>query len=503
MIATHAPELEERRARAAGLRSYVTPSLEAVERRRVQLWTITFFVVGLVAAGLALLSVADATLDGRVGPVDPSAFRIALLGVTLAFCAYVGEKEVLLRRMARALTDERVLSAALTNRLQERTALAAAASAVNRSLALDDTLTVILSQAVALLNGSGGAVYLRDGADMLAVVASAGEDAPERGSRVPAGSGAVGRAAMDGLAVLADINDSEVRDEARAVAMAVPLVHRDEIEGVLLVHAGDEPFGDYDLQIVSLFAESAATAIANARMYESERRHVADLLQLDKMKSRFVALVTHELRSPTMAIAGAVRTLRRHDLPREHVVQFLDLIERQSVRLGRLVDDVLSLKRAEIIEGAGNDPVDVGEVAREVVRLSRLAGRPAELTVDPEPMIMHGDPHAVEQILTNLVDNAFTHGWGAVEVTVTRKGDTAELRVRDRGEGVPAEQVDAIFEAFRRGEGATGPGVGLGLYLVKTLAEAQGGSVAVAEREGGGAEFTVRLPLTGSRAVSS
>ena len=482
-----------REAKVVGLRDYVQPSLDAVERRRAQLWTVTFLVVGLVAAGLALLSLAESTLDGNVGVLNPSSFRIALLGVTLAFAAYLGEKEVHLRRLAKMLIDERVLSAALTNRLHERAALSAAASAVNASLALDETLAVILTHAVDLLAGGGGAVYLRDGKS-LTVVASSGPGAPPRGTQVRIGAGLVGRVAAEKEPALAGADDAE---GAPSLSMAVPLVHRSELEGVLVVQASEVAFGDYDVQLLGLFAESAAIAVGHARMYEAERSHVEDLLQLDQVKTRFVALVSHELKTPLHAIGGAVRTLRRNDLSPEHVGQFLDLIERQSLRLSQLVEDVLSLKRSEMRVADKAEPVDIGEVAREAARVSRLAGRPVDLVVNGEPLIVRGDSGAFSQILINLIDNAFSHGWGPVEVIVSNDDREGRVEVLDRGEGVAPEQVATIFDPFRRGDTAASPGVGLGLYLVRTLAEAHGGTVAVSDRPGGGANFTVRFPLPG------
>lgn len=479
----------------AGLRQYVTPSLEAVETRRAQLWVVAFVVMGGLAAGLVLLT--SATPLGVSTPFSTSALRLALVGLSVAFGCYVAEKEVHLRRLTRLLVDERVLAAAFSNRLDELRTLSAKETEVNANLRLEKTAMVVLESGIELVGGVSGAVYLRDGAGDLRLHTARGIEGPGLGALAATG-GLVGRVATSREPSLGDSDDDTCTDVVAGGVMAVPLGHGAAIDGVLLVRRGpDGTFSEYDARVLARFAEHSTPALAHATLYEGERRHVAELVERDRNKSSYVAMVSHEIKAPLAAIIGAVRTLKRQDLPAEHVTSFLEMIEKQGERLSRLVEDVLELRKAEGIRQPDVRPVDLVAVTREVCNLSRTAGRPVELRV-PTILVVNADPEALEHILLNLIENAFLHGWGPVEVEVAHDGDSARLSVLDRGAGVTPDDAAHVFDPFARGGQSSAAGSGLGLYLVKILAEAQGGTVTVAQRAGGGADFTVRLPSLGS-----
>ena len=487
-----------REARGAGLGSYGTPSLAAVDARRTQLWTVAFIVMAGVAAGSVLLSAAEPVLTQSRSLLSVTSFRVALGGLAAAFALYAFEKELHLRRLTRLLIDERVLSTALSNRLGEVSKLSEAGTAVNAVLNLEETVDVILASALELLEASSGAVLLSDKDDdaHLRVLCSRGEPALASGEQLDVGHGVAGLVALTREPRLA-ASDSDEVNATEGPVMAVPLTHRDAMLGVLLVRRSEErPFSDYDLRVLTLFATHTASAVANASLYEVERSHVAELLELNRMKSAFVAMVSHELKSPLASIIGAVRTMQRHELPPEHVASFLEMIERQGERLSRLVGDVLELKKAEEAAEIHVAPVDAAKVARDVAQLSRAGGRPVELRA-PETAFVHADPAALEQILLNLIDNAYIHGFGAVELEVASEGDVVRLSVLDRGAGVNDDDLGHIFAPFARGPEAKAAGSGLGLYLVKTLTEAQGGKVTASQRPGGGADFSVRMPAVG------
>lgn len=486
--------LVSREARVAGLRDFETPTLEAVSQRRAQLWTVAFVVLAGMAAGLTLLSVTDPELTAA-SLISPSAYRLGLLGVTLTFSIYVIEKEVHLRRLARLLTDERVISSALTNRLREVSLLSEAAKAVNSVLELEPALDVILASAGELLGAESGSVLLA-GPDGLRVVCAHGPGSA-KGDVVYLGHGAAGRVAETHQPLLA-ASDHDVLGATAGAVMAVPLLSRGVFHGVLVVRAGpDARFGEYDLRVLTLFAEHAASAVANASLFEAERRHVAELLELNHMRDQFVAMVSHEFKNPLTSILGAARTLRRPNMREDHAAQLLDMIVHQADRLGLLVREVLDVKRAEAAGGLHLAAVDVAALVRDMARVSAAGSRPVHVRLpESADAFAIADANALEQIVLNLIDNAFNHGEGAVEVEVEREATMVRLSVLDRGPGVPAGEEAAIFDPFRRGPAATVPGSGLGLYLVKTLVEAQGGNVAVTARAGGGADFSVRFPAT-------
>jgi putative methionine-R-sulfoxide reductase with GAF domain len=272
-----------REARVVGLRAFRTPSLEAVERRRLQLWFLSSLLLMSVVLGLVALSIWP---RASVRLLDLPSLRIAIVLLTVAFCVYSIEKEIHLQRLARLLTDERVLTTALTNRLHEVALLLEAGRAMNSQLELHAVLDTILRSATELLTASSGSIMLADDEDL--VVSAVIGNAAAAESRERIGEGIAGYVAKTREPILingaADELDFPGLVERRPYvdsALSVPLVHRDEVLGVLNVNAErDDAFTPYDLRAVSVFAEQAAAAIANARLYEAERAHVAELRRL-------------------------------------------------------------------------------------------------------------------------------------------------------------------------------------------------------------------------------
>jgi signal transduction histidine kinase len=481
-------------ARIVGIRDFTSPSLEAVERRRSELWTVAFLTMVGLAFGIVLLSVSTHAAD----VIRMPAFRLAVLGVTVALAAYVLEKERHLRNLTRLLMDERVLTAALSNRLKELAMLCEVGKAVNSVLELEEVLGIILSSAAELLEGSSGSVMLVDEGDELRVVCELGNPVALHAT-VRLGEDIAGQVALLREPMLIS---GQVRRPIES-AMSVPLVNRDELLGVLNVNAaGDRVFTEYDLRALTLFADHAAVAIANARLYEAERVHVAELLELDRMKSEFVATVSHELRTPLTSILGCTRTMQRRDLPPNVTSEFLQMIERQGTRLLHLIEDVLDVQRSSALEAVPCEPLHVGDLLEEVRRMQAASERNVTVNAMADLVVL-GDRPGLERVFTNLVDNAFTHGGGEVEIevepVVDDGGPAALISVLDRGRGVPPDDMERIFDRFKRGADAFAPGMGLGLYMVRSLVEAQGGRVWVNARAGGGAAFRVLLPCTQQR----
>jgi signal transduction histidine kinase len=490
-----------------GLREVSTPSLEAVEARRWQLWTIAFFVMAALAVAMVLLSYDSSSGFGGFRLANLGGFRVGVVVLTLAFVAYVVEKEVHLRRLTRLLIDERMLTAALSNRLKEMATLSAVGKAVNSVLDLEAVLDIILSSACELLEGESGSVMLLDGPDQLRSVCVLGNNPLATDAKVKVGEGIAGAVAQSGEPMLitgaADRQRfQQVSERAVPVpsALSVPLTNRGNLLGVLNVNSGDRIFTEYDLRALVLFAEHAAMSIANARLYQVERSHVEELIEIDRMKSEFVATVSHELRTPLTSILASVQTLQRRKLDAHMSSEFLEMIGRQGQKLLRLIEDILELQEPGAGPAVEVRPLELEPLVDEVLQLERAAGRKVSSRVTEGLKVM-ADPTAVERILINLIDNAFVHGGGVVDVEaelIERKpGPTVRLSVLDRGPGVDPEDVDLVFDRFSRGGSApAASGMGLGLYLVRTLVEAQGGGVTVSRREGGGAAFHVFLPVS-------
>ncbi|MET8230632.1 HAMP domain-containing sensor histidine kinase [Micromonospora sp. NPDC005298] len=232
------------------------------------------------------------------------------------------------------------------------------------------------------------------------------------------------------------------------------------------------------------------------RLSSSFNQMVDQLAHRIERDRRFAADVSHELRSPLQTLAAAASVLaRRREHQDERTATAAGLVADEIDRFQRLVNDLIDLARSD--QPAHRAPVDVAAVARDAcqahdlpVNLLRLAPETVE--------VWHVERRRIAQILANLLDNAVSHGGGAVAVRLGRDGDAGVIEVDDDGPGVPVEDREAIFGRFVRGRAAhtrgAGDGTGLGLALVAQHAAAHGGRVGVTDRPGGGARFRVTLP---------
>ena len=233
-------------------------------------------------------------------------------------------------------------------------------------------------------------------------------------------------------------------------------------------------------------------------------RDVTERKRLERVRQDFVANVSHELRTPIAAIVGYAETLRSGALsdPR-HAPQMVEIIHRQSERLGELVSDLLELSRLD----AGERPLSstsfsLGEVARQASEAMEPRAASKRLSLQlrvPTDLMARADPKAVEQVLLNLLDNAikYTPEGGTVELIGERLGDRAQLSVKDTGLGIEAKHLPRLFERFYRvdrGRSREMGGTGLGLSIVRHLVNGMEGEVRVASQLGVGTTFTVVLP---------
>ncbi len=240
------------------------------------------------------------------------------------------------------------------------------------------------------------------------------------------------------------------------------------------------------------------------RLMAELRRRADELAEADRRKDEFLAVLSHELRNPLAPIRNAVELLRGGEAGRGRA---RDVIERQVAQLSRLVDDLLDVSR--ITRGKvtlRRERVSLSEVVARAVETVRplidARGHSLMVRVDAEPPRLDADPTRLEQVVANLLNNAakYTGERGHITVRAGREGGEAVVRVRDTGAGIPADVLPHVFDLFRqadrtldRSEG----GLGIGLTLVKRLAELHGGRVeAHSDGPGRGSEFVVRLPLS-------
>jgi len=216
---------------------------------------------------------------------------------------------------------------------------------------------------------------------------------------------------------------------------------------------------------------------------------------------RFVADASHELRSPLTTIRGNVGLLlKRTDITSDDRVAALNDIAGESERMSRMVQDLLTLARADAGYHLEKSPVDLEPIIQDVSRQAQTLQpfRRVELQ-DGVPTMVQGNADALKQLLWILVDNALKHTpeGGRIRMRLGSAGMTAELAVADDGPGIPAEDIERIFERFYQADAArSGEGTGLGLAIARWIAEEHGGRVFAGNNPGGGAIFTVQLPAT-------
>ncbi len=235
-------------------------------------------------------------------------------------------------------------------------------------------------------------------------------------------------------------------------------------------------------------------------------RDVTEFRHLERLRRELTANVSHELRTPLTSIKGFAETLlggaMRDEATSRH---FLGIIDKETDRLVKLVDDLLDLSRLEdkrVSLDLGH--VDVGDLVVETVaRMRPLAGsRDLQVVVGPSDALALGDRDRLAQVLTNLMDNAikFTPDGGKIAVAWRTLNGEVEVSIADTGAGIPEHDLPHVFERFYkadRARAAVPGGSGLGLAITKHIVEAHGGRIRVASRLGAGTTFTFTLPRDG------
>jgi len=402
-------------------------------------------------------------------------------------------------------TTDRVIG---ERRLRTLTRLASAARAANAQ-----TVDEVCRIAMETLAGNPhdipfAALYLtgEDGAAGLRGVA--GIDAGAEALREAiARSGAV---ALNQPAVVALPPNSDVPCGAWPVPPAelivLPILPSGQRAGFLVAAVSprkrlDAAYWDFFLMV----AGNIATAVAEARAAEDERRRAEALAELDRAKTAFFSNVSHEFRTPLMLmLAPAEEALADPaGLPTAYREK-LELIHRNGLRMRKLVDTLLEFSRIEAGRiDASYEPVDLSELTAELASAFRSAAQRAglRLEVDCAPLAepVYVDRSMWEKIVLNFLSNALKFTMeGTISVSLREKDGVAELTVSDTGIGIPESALPRIFERFYRVEGARGrsvEGSGIGLALVHELVRLHGGTVQVRSVAGQGSAFTVSIPM--------
>jgi signal transduction histidine kinase len=428
----------------------------------------------------------------------------------------VVEVDVLGEQLRAAADLARARERDATVRERQARTLAEVAHALNASLGLEAVLRTAMDAVRSLVEADSARIALVDDAGRLVLRYSTNAStAMPAGFVVERGHGIGGVAWATGRPVRTDDFNTDPRFRtdrylpiARAdgivSSMAVPIITTTGLAGVIYANnLTRRPFTDADEEVLVTLADHAAVAVQKARLLAREHAARAEAEAASRGKDELLAMLGHELRNPLSAIASAVHLLNvEHAAPEAHR-RAREILTRQNTHLGHLVDDLLDVAR--VTSGKivlSRRPLELAGTVRHAVATLAESGRTDRhrLTLDVAAVWADVDETRLEQVVTNLVGNAlkFTPPEGAIAITLREEDGLAVLRVRDTGVGIAADVLPRVFDMFvQAGRGPQGGpgGLGLGLTLVRRIAELHGGSVdAVSDGPGRGSEFVVRLP---------
>jgi signal transduction histidine kinase len=360
-------------------------------------------------------------------------------------------------------------------------------------LEVNELLDVLLPRIREILGADTCAVLLLDEKrkELVARAAVGIEEEVELGVRIPVGGGFAGRIAAEARPVILDDVDHTVvlnpilLEKGIKSLLGVPLIVRGEVNGVL--HVGTltrRSFVRDDVELLQLVADRVAVAVERGQLHE-------EVVLLDELKSNFVAIASHELRTPASSVYGVLATLAERELPPEMQETLIQVGYEQAQRLRRLIEQLLDLSQLDARRvSIEPKPLVLHSLLTELVSAILPQGPPVQLDV-PSDLAIVADSDAVERVFSNLLINAALYGRPPITVDVEQRDRHLRIGVEDAGSGVPEELQTRLFDRFARSEDAQGSGIGL--TIARAYARAHGGEL-VYQPGSGGARFELILP---------
>src|SRR5436309_249204 len=367
-------------------------------------------------------------------------------------------------------------------KLREVSALFEVSNVLTSTLDLDEVLSLVVDRLVRVYPGASGAILLREEGEAVRERARAGE----LGKTATA-------AAQRALA--------ERRPLVAFDHIAVPLIANDRLLGAVVLQVPDyKEFLEEEVRFVGALANQAALAIDKASLYALERKTTESLRELERARSDFVAVVTHDLRTPLSVIRGHLEMLAEKNgtaKTRAPISEATTQVE----RLDQLVDRILAGVRTDRPElSLRRTRFDLRAIVMAALKEVAPMARRHKLTgprAGP-PLFVRGDRRRTAEVVSGLVQNAthYTPHGQRITLKIERADDRATVRVQDQGRGVPPNERSRIFEPYARGAGNDEvPGSGIGLFASRRVVEGQGGDIWVEDAPEGGAVFAFTLPL--------
>jgi signal transduction histidine kinase/DNA-binding response OmpR family regulator len=424
----------------------------------------------------------------------------------------VTENRRLISQLAEANSElqqhEEILRRKIERATHRLAALYEAGKAMSTSLSRQSTLDVVVAQAARVAGARRCVLFLHD-ADADDYKAEAAVGIPEdryRGLRFEMGAGYHGRVVQSARPVMVGDAQDAVGAEETLIALGasgvliVPLISNESVLGTIT--AIDRESGTFttdDQDVLQMLASQATIAIQNAILYERTK-------ELDRLKSEFVAVVSHEVRTPLTSIKGSLELLgdqRFLQLPPPQR-ELLGICQANTERLITLINDILDFSKLESSKLSLNmEPMDVGRVLAEAVENIRNLGEmknvAIDLRVDESTGTIEADPMRVGQVATNLLGNAikFSPEAGRIEVFASGEEDSVTITVKDYGRGIAPRDLSRLFQRFAQLDSSTtrkAGGTGLGLVISKGIVEQHGGTIWVESAMGQGSTFSFSLP---------
>jgi signal transduction histidine kinase len=448
---------------------------------------------------------------GNAGDLESLAIPALTVGVVASATAFLGTefgREA--RRSAERLRE-------LQAQREDFERLYAVSKTISGVQSLEEGLPEIVGRICRFVGAQVGVVFLHEEhRHMLSVVSPMWVngnplEVPRLDTPI-SGSSALARAFRSGKPIpLRDVGRG--RDRAGVLtylgieeAIVAPLrVERENVGVIVVADPADGVFDDLHVESVSSLAGAAALVLSQLGRYEQAAELSRRMSEIAQMKTDFVSVVSHELRSPLTSIIGSLDTIARPGISTDASAELLESARRQAGRLQRLIEDLLMVSRIDRhAVPISPENIELGPFLRETARTVTTIETP---TLELDGFVVRGDPDHLGRVFINLLENAGKYAPGSpVEIVAEQTdGGRIAISVVDHGDGIPAEARDRIFERFTQLEHAdtrTRGGTGLGLSVVRGLVEAMDGAVSVSETPGGGATFMVELPAGRGALVS-
>jgi len=377
---------------------------------------------------------------------------------------------------------------------------------ITASLDVKRTLPLVLAKAVELMEGRAGLLFLRDaetGVFACEVAHGIPDERVAQALRFAEGAGASGRVAAEGAPRIVTTEEAAADGMLPLIdaenALIVPLVSGERTVGVIDVVDRPGGFLPEHAELLTLFAAQAANAITNAQAYQKAR-------ELDRMKSEFVAVVSHEVRTPLTSIKGSLELLtdpKYFEMPAQSR-DLLNICQANAERLAQLINDILDFSKLESSRLSSHftavNPAHVLSEAIEQLQTT-VGGEGLQIAseIHPAAPSVVADEKRLVQVLTNLLSNALKFSGGKGVTVGARPADEGGIVffVSDQGHGIAEADLPKLFQKFRQIDSSTtrrAGGTGLGLVISKGIVEEHGGRIWVESEVGKGSTFSFWIP---------